>query len=219
MSKVRNQLSKVNTEDLIKIVYFIFFGVGVLGLSYNNTRDLFITLMPFSLLLSMGLMFWMHDKWHLKHVTIFILIILIGFFVEVAGVLTGVVFGEYSYGHALGFKIWGTPPMIGLNWLMLIYAVYQIINLWKIPVFIRVLGGSALMVIYDIIMEPVAVKLNMWSWGGGDIPLQNYVAWFIISVVMLSILFLTKIKYRNKVASTLFFVQMGFFLILNLVLR
>ena len=217
MSKVRNQLSKVNTEDLIKIVYFIFFGVGVLGLSYNNTRDLFITLMPFSLLLSMGLMFWMHDKWHLKHVTIFILIILIGFFVEVAGVLTGVVFGEYSYGHALGFKIWGTPPMIGLNWLMLIYAVYQIINLWKIPIFIRVLGGSALMVIYDIIMEPVAVKLNMWSWGGGSIPLQNYVAWFIISVVFLSVMQLTKVKTGNQVAVFLVAVQTGFFLALNLV--
>jgi putative membrane protein len=139
-----------------------------------------------------------------------------GFFVEVAGVLTGVVFGEYSYGSALGFKIMGTPPLIGLNWLMLIYAVYLIMNKVQINTILKILLGSTLMVVYDIIMEPVAINLDMWSWGGITIPIQNYIAWFVISAVMLSIFYITKLKYRNKVAPSLFFVQMAFFLILNL---
>jgi len=218
MEKNRNWLRGIENATLIKIIFVIFFGVGVLGLYYKETRDLFITLTPFSLLLGMGLMFMMHEKWQLKHVLVFGVIVLMGFFVEVAGVLTGLVFGEYSYGRALGFKIWGTPPMIGLNWLMLIYAVYYIVNRWKIPVVLKILAGATLMVIYDIIMEPVAIQLDMWSWGGGDIPLQNYIAWFFISVVMLAIFYLSKIEYRNKVASALFFVQMGFFLILNFLL-
>lgn len=200
----------------VRTVFVIFFGVGAAGLSFSNTRELFIWLMPFSLLLSMGLMFWMHDNWKTKHIITFLVIALIGFFVEVAGVLTGVVFGEYSYGSALGFKIMGTPPLIGLNWLMLIYAVYLIMNKLRIPVLLKILLGSALMVFYDIIMEPVAINLDMWSWGGEKIPIQNYIAWFAISVVMLSIFFSAKLKYRNKVAPTLFFVQMAFFLILNL---
>ena len=200
----------------IRILFVIFFTVGAAGLSYQYTRDLFIWLMPFSLLLSMGLMFWMHDKWKTKHIIIFLIIVLMGFFVEVAGVLTGVVFGEYSYGRALGFKILGTPPLIGLNWLMLIYAVYLIMNKLRLHVILKILLGSSLMVVYDIIMEPVAINLDMWSWGAGTIPIQNYIAWFIISVVMLSIFYITRIKYRNKVAPWLFFIQMGFFLILNL---
>ena len=200
----------------IKILFVIFFAVGAAGLSYQYTRDLFIWLMPFSLLLSMGLMFWMHDKWKTKHIIIFLIITLMGFFVEVAGVLTGIVFGEYSYGGALGFKIMGTPPLIGLNWLMLIYAVYLIMNKLQIHVILKVSLGAALMVVYDIIMEPVAINLDMWSWGGITIPIQNYIAWFVISVVMLSIFYIAKLKYRNKVAPTLFFVQMAFFLILNL---
>jgi len=200
----------------IRILFVIFFAVGAAGLSYQYTRDLFIWLMPFSLLLSMGLMFWMHDKWKTKHIIIFLIIVLMGFFVEVAGVLTGVVFGEYSYGRALGFKILGTPPLIGLNWLMLIYAVYLIMNKLRLHVILKILLGSSLMVVYDIIMEPVAINLDMWSWGAGTIPIQNYIAWFIISVVMLSIFYITRIKYRNKVAPWLFFIQMGFFLILNL---
>lgn len=216
MSKVEKWLKKVKSEDLIKLLFIIFFGVGALGLSLSNTRDLFITMMPFSLLLSMGLMFWMHDNWQLKHVMIFGLIAFMGFFVEVAGVLTGLVFGDYSYGHALGFKIWGTPPMIGLNWLMLIYAVYLIMNKLQIHTILKILLGAALMVVYDIIMEPVAIKLDMWNWGGEKIPIQNYIAWFVISAIMLSIFYIAGMKYRNKVAPWLFFIQMAFFLILNL---
>jgi len=216
MEAVLKGLPNYSRAKWIRILFVIFFSLGAAGLSYQYTRDLFIWLMPFSLLLSMGLMFWMHDKWKTKHIIIFLIIALMGFFVEVAGVLTGVVFGEYSYGSALGFKIMGTPPLIGLNWLMLIYAVYLIMNKLQLHVILKILLGSSLMVVYDIIMEPVAINLDMWSWGGIDIPIQNYIAWFVISAVMLSIFYITKLKYRNKVAPSLFFVQMAFFLILNL---
>ncbi|MBW6479554.1 MAG: carotenoid biosynthesis protein [Bacteroidales bacterium] len=216
MEVVFSKLKVYPRATLIRIIYVIFFGVGAAGLSFSYTRELFTSLMPFSLLLSMGLMFWMHDNWKTKHIIIFLIIALMGFFVEVAGVLTGVVFGEYSYGSALGFKIMGTPPLIGLNWLMLIYAVYLMMNRLHLHIILKIFLGAALMVVYDIIMEPVAINLDMWSWGGGDIPIQNYIAWFVISVVMLSIFYIAKLKYRNKVAPTLFFVQMAFFLILNL---
>jgi bisanhydrobacterioruberin hydratase len=216
MEAVFNKLKVYPRATLIRIIYVIFFGVGATGLSFTYTRELFTSLMPFSLLLSMGLMFWMHDSWKSKHIIIFMLIALMGFFVEVAGVLTGVVFGEYSYGSALGFKILGTPPLIGLNWLMLIYAVYLMMNRLRLHVILKIFLGATLMVVYDIIMEPVAINLDMWSWGGGDIPIQNYIAWFVISVIMLSIFYMARMKYVNKVASALFFIQMAFFLILNL---
>jgi bisanhydrobacterioruberin hydratase len=196
----------------------IFYSVGVAGLSYEGTQELFIRLMPFSLLLGVGLMFWVHKNWTVIQVLVFALIAVMGFLVEVAGVLTGEVFGEYTYGRALGFKIFGTPPMIGINWLMLIYCVFIIMQKFSIPAWIKVILGSALMVIYDLIMEPVAIKLDMWSWGGDVIPLQNYIAWFVISLVLLSVMYLSKVRFSNKVAPVLFFVQMGFFTVLNFLL-
>lgn len=200
-----------------KIILFlvIFYSVGVVGLYLGATRDYFIRLMPFSLLLGMGLMFWVHRSWKAKHILIFAIIALLGFFVEIAGVLTGEVFGSYAYGHALGFKVWGTPPMIGLNWLMLVYCVYVILRKLNINPLLQILSGAALMVAYDVVMEPVAIRLDMWTWGGGIIPLQNYIAWFVISVVLLSIMHLAKLRFRNGVAPALFFIQLGFFLILN----
>jgi hypothetical protein len=36
---------------------------------------------------------------------------------------------------------------------------------------------------FDWIMEPVAIRLDYWTWAGGDIPMQNYFAWFVIATV------------------------------------
>ncbi|MFN3554859.1 MAG: carotenoid biosynthesis protein [Bacteroidales bacterium] len=208
----------MSREARINGFLVIFFTVGVAGLGLEATRELFIGLMPVSLLLGMGLMFWAQDRWKWKYVLVFLLVALLGFFVEVVGVLTGEVFGEYSYGRALGTQIWDTPPMIGLNWLMLVYCVYIIFRKTRLHVLLQVLLGAGLMVVYDLIMEPVAIRLDMWSWGSYDIPLQNYIAWFLISLVLLAIFHIAQSRFRNRVAPTLFFVQLGFFIALNLIL-
>ncbi|MFW6224300.1 MAG: carotenoid biosynthesis protein [Bacteroidota bacterium] len=203
-------------EKKINLFLVIFFGIGILGLGWEASRSFFIRLMPFSLLLGMGLMFWVHKHWKPLHVGLFLLIVVLGFGVEVAGVLTGEVFGSYSYGRALGFKLWGTPPMIGLNWLMLVYAVYVLLRKMPLHPFLQIPVGAGLMVVYDVIMEPVAMQLDMWDWGGGVIPLQNYIAWFVISLVMLSIFHIARLRIRNGVAPVLFFIQIGLFLVLNI---
>ncbi len=210
------KIKNMKREKKINLFLVIFFGVGIFGLGLEATRDIFIGLMPFSLLLGMGLMFWVHKSWKPRHIGLFVLIAVLGFGVELAGVLTGEVFGTYSYGRALGFTLWGTPPMIGLNWLMLIYAVYALLRKMPVHPVFQILMGAGLMVAYDVVMEPVAMQLDMWDWAGGIIPLQNYIAWFVISLVLLSIFHIAKLRYRNGVAPALFFIQMGFFLVLHL---
>jgi putative membrane protein len=74
------------------------------------------------------------------------------------------------------------------------------------------------MVSYDLLLEPVAIKLDFWNWQGGAIPLQNYVAWYVISVVFLSLLSLSAYTSENKVSNILLGSQFSFFLILNLTL-
>ena len=46
---------------------------------------------------------------------------------------------------------------------------------------------ALLMVCFDLLMEPAAVKLNYWTWMNGDIPLQNYLVWFGLSFVFATI--------------------------------
>ncbi len=199
--------------------FVLYYTVGFAGLSWPATRELFITLMPLSLLLSSAILLFFHAKWRTLDLLLFFFIALAGYLVEVLGVATGQVFGSYEYGRALGFQLFDTPLLIGLNWLMLTYCVFAIMEDTKLFWPLRALTASALMVIYDVVMEPVAIRLDMWSWGGGAIPLQNYQAWFIISLVFLVAMHLAGIKTRNKVAPWLFGTQFVFFLLLNATLR
>jgi putative membrane protein len=81
--------------------------------------------------------------------------------------------------------------------------------------YFRSIMAATLMVIYDIPLEPYAIYFDMWNWGGA-VPLQNYLAWFVISLVLHLVLYRWKLmESPNKVARPLFFIQMGFFLILN----
>ncbi len=203
------------TPSLTRNLFIIYYAVGLVGLGIPQSRELFITLMPFSLLLSMTLLLIHHKDWHYRHAIVLAAVAILGYLVEVVGVLTGDVFGDYTYGRALGVKIFETPLMIGVNWMMLIYCVHTIFENSKWPWWLKVPTGALVMVVYDIIMEPVAIRLDMWSWGAGDIPIQNYIAWFVISLVFLSMMNLAKVSTQNKVAAWLFGVQTGFFLVLN----
>ncbi len=142
---------------------------------------------------------------------------LAGFFIEVIGVNTGQIFGNYTYGSALGVKLWATPLLIGVNWLMLVYctgAFLQKFN-FKNRVLFSALGAAILLGI-DFLIEPVAIRFDYWSWFEGIIPVQNYLGWYIFSFLLF--LFYSGLNFRkeNNAAIVLLFTQFCFFLALNL---
>ncbi|MCB2197851.1 carotenoid biosynthesis protein [bacterium] len=111
-------------------------------------------------------------------------VILAGFAVETIGVKTGLLFGNYLYGDVLQPQVMNVPIAIGFAWLAVLLSAHAI-SQRLIPytlrgmTLIRIVITSLLMVLFDAIMEPVAVQLGYWSWDRG-IPLQNFIAWFLI---------------------------------------
>jgi bisanhydrobacterioruberin hydratase len=200
-------------------LFIIYYTVGLFGLSLPQTRALFTTLMPFSLLMSLIILFLYHPGWKWKEALAVAAVAIAGYLIEVAGVLTGHVFGQYSYGPSLGPQLFDTPLIIGINWIMLIYCVYAIVAHFRMGRWISLLVGATLMVAYDYLLEPVAIRLDMWSWAGGNIPLQNYLAWYLISLLFLFVLQQARVNPGNRLTTWLFFTQSGFFLLLNLTLR
>ena len=100
---------------------------GLVGIALPVHED-FVLLTPLNLLASLSLILWHHPKWD-RPLSIFLLLCFFtGFLVELAGVQTGLIFGEYQYGEVLGWKIWGTPLIIGINWAMLVYASASSVN-------------------------------------------------------------------------------------------
>ena len=78
-----------------------------------------------------------------------------------------------------------------------------------------IIDGATLAVFFDWLMEPVAVKLGYWQWINGEIPFFNYVSWFIISIILLSVFQHSKFSKHNKFAVNLLLIQLMFFLLLR----
>jgi putative membrane protein len=142
----------------------------------------------------------------------------LGYFVEVLGVWTGRVFGDYSYGEVLGFKLLNVPVLIGLNWSMLVFAIGVPLSRTSLPVWAKVLVGSLAMVALDLLIEPVAIHLGFWNWAQGTIPMQNYLAWGLVSAVFFTLFFLLPLRRENPVARYVLAAQVLFFAGLNLML-
>lgn len=205
-----------NTRYKYSVAFLIiFYIVGISGFLLPDIRQLFSRLTPFALLLSTGFLIWFHrPKFTLKMLFVFGFIFIFSFLVEAIGVKTGLIFGEYIYGNGLGIKLFETPLMIGLNWLMLVYCTKIIAEKISENQTIRLFFAPFLMVVYDLILEQAAPFLGMWSWAEGKIPMQNYISWYLLAFLFHLLLQKTKTNFSNKLAGPVFLIQFMFFVIL-----
>ena len=214
-----NVLDKIKNSEKIALTgsiafLCIFFAVGIIGIQMEETNALFIKLIPVALLLSSAFVFYFHTSFDLKTILVFSLVYFLGLLIEIIGVDTKLIFGHYEYGNGLGIKLFHTPLIIGLNWLMLVYmstsAAKKIIS----NSFLQMVLAASLLLAYDIILEQMAPVLQMWYWKGDRIPLQNYIAWFVIALFFNFLFYIFKIKTSNKIAPFVLLFQTCFFLIL-----
>jgi putative membrane protein len=114
---------------------------------------------------------------------------LIGFIAEYIGLRLGAPFGSYTYNAFRAARVLGVPIPIILAWGIYLYTCYLasatlVKERWK-----RILVASLLMVNLDLAVDPVMVKLGLWSWSQQGpwfgVPLSNYAGWFIVSLLSL----------------------------------
>ncbi len=194
--------------------FVIFYVVGIAGMLLPFSFPLFVKLIPIALLLSSVALVFFHRTFNTKTWAVFISIYLIGFFVEVVGVNTGLIFGEYSYGESLGIKAFNTPLIIGLNWLLLVYITASVIEKFNLPAPVKVILSASFMLGYDLIIEQIAPLLDMWNWQNKMVPLKNYLAWFFLALMFHIAIQAFDIKTKNKLAPVILVCQVLFFLIL-----
>lgn len=205
----------VNNQTTIKALLIIFFSVGVVGMLLPATNSYFLQLTPLALLLSFTVLALSDEsKQRAKLIAYLLFIYITSYAIEVAGVHTGLLFGEYAYGDNLGFKFWGTPLIIGANWFFLVYTTAAIFEKTNMSEALKILLASLSMLLYDVVMEQVAPKLDMWSWKQVEVPFQNYFTWFVIAVAFHIGLKLLKIKIKNGLALAVLLCQFIFFVFL-----
>jgi putative membrane protein len=194
----------------------VMYLAGIIGI-YGNIHPEFVLLTPINLLASLLIALYFHGKWTARLTQFLILSYALGFLAELFGVQTGILFGDYSYGKVLGPKVWGTPFMIGINWMLLSYTVGMLVNeiggRWRWP--LRAVMGAALMVLLDLFIEPVAIEYGFWAWDGDSVPLRNYLGWFVVALPIQAFFAYHFKGQKNKVAAWLFVFQFAFFVILG----
>ena len=207
----------------------LFHAIGLTGILFFD-RNFFIHSTPFNLLLMFVLLLWTQVKANSWFWIFLAACFITGVAVEMIGVNTGLLFGDYKYGDVLGKQLKQVPLLIGINWFIIIYccgvSVHTLLmrivqnmpaangGSATLKVLAVIVDGATLAVFFDWLMEPVAVKLDYWHWNG-PIPVYNYICWFFVSVLLLLVFQVCKFEKRNKFAVNLLLIQVMFFLVLR----
>lgn len=213
LSSIKNNSSIQRT---IFVVVPLMHLAGIVGLQLSLSESLFKALVPFHLLCSLILLLIFHENWNRSAVIFCVFTYLVGFSVEALGVHTGVIFGHYHYGETLGTKLIDIPLTIGINWLALIYSTGIVMEKIKGNSFFKLIIAAAAIVGIDVLIEPVAIRLDFWSWENGWIPLQNYLAWYIVAFGLLAFFHFSNFIKQNRLAPLFLLCQVAFFLAHNL---
>lgn len=208
-------------ENLLTLILIIFYLVGLVGIGLNPAK--FVLLTPFNLALTAFLLFKLHpDKDLLFYINL--LFVFVGaWFLEMIGVTTGTIFGNYTYGEALGFKLNQTPIIIGLNWIIVAYSSLQLVQTLsikfklKLPEIAGALAAAFFMVLLDFLIEPLAPKLNFWTWQNNSIPLQNYTAWFFFGFAFCYWMLKGGMLKNNPMGWRVYLAQFVFFAVLSII--
>jgi bisanhydrobacterioruberin hydratase len=203
---------------IIAFIYIIF-GVGAAGHLIPALRPAMISMTP-ALLLGMGLLvLYFPMKENGKPIAYWIIgLYIVTFTLEAIGVATGIIFGAYSYGASLGFRIFDVPLIIGFNWVVVILGSLATSSLiTRHPIF-RIILTAVIAVVFDVVLEPVAIQLDYWQWEGDTIPFRNYAVWFVISLSAAGVFIASGLRTTDRKIIHYLIAQLSFFIVLALFL-
>jgi putative membrane protein len=203
-------------ENILILFLVIFYTVGTVGILLPEYRDTLLPLSPLNLIISFSALLLSRKNNFLPFLLMLLLCFIVGIAVELIGTKTGLLFGVYAYGENLGLKFMGVPWIIGLNWGILIVSTASLMQRLKTSRFVKAVLAALLMTALDVLIEPVAIESDFWSWKSGEIPIYNYICWFFIAFSLQWFNFNSKAVESNKVANSLFIIMTLFFLILNI---
>lgn len=214
---------KIKAPQIAIAILVILHVVGLIGTAFFN-EDL-MKLTPVNLLISMGIVLWFHEGYSKSFVFYLAVVYTFGYLLELAGITTGKIFGQYFYGNNLGIKVADVPLIIGINWVMLSYCSMSMVGILSNRFdalkhqFVAPAIGAVLMVFSDFWIEQLCQRLDFWYWKNNTVPIQNYTAWFLFSFAFNFLFVRLQLHNNNKVAAVLYILQLLFFIGLNVFLR
>ncbi len=163
-------------------IIWLFAISGIIGVA-SSAQDWFLSLTPLNLLLSLAMVLLHIKKYDYKVIIALAIPFMLGFIAEGLGVNFGLIFGTYNYGENLGYKVFGVPLMICVNWTLLTAITADVAKYFSKNIIMSALIGSAFMTGLDLILEVSAPRFDFWEFENGEIPIQNYIGWFVTAFI------------------------------------
>lgn len=118
-----------------------------------------------------------------------------GLLVEMVGLATALPFGQYTYGDGLGPRLFGTPVVIGLAWIMLAWPAWIAAGRLTDRRRTRVLVAAWTLAAWDLFLDPQMVGEGYWTWadptpglpGVYGVPLTNHLGWLVVALVLMTL--------------------------------
>ena len=133
----------------------------------------------------------LRDRW--KALWAFVAIYIVSLASELLGTTYGIPFGAYSYTALLGAKWFDRVPLlIPLSWFTMSWACWVIARR-RASGIATVLVGTALLVAWDLLLDPAMSKVtSYWIWGDKGsyygMPWTNLLGWGVTGLVLFMIL-------------------------------
>ena len=102
--------------------------------------------------------------------------------VETAAINTGFPYGHFGYSHHLGFKLFGVVPWtVAFAWTPLLLGAYALVANLTESRPMRIVLTALVLVLFDLVLDPGAVRLGFWRYAEGgafyQVPLSNFAGW------------------------------------------
>ncbi len=219
-------------ETLAVFLALLFHGCGAIGILFTPYKDWFVANTPLNLMLMAFLLWWVQPRKNIGFYVFFAICFCVGMGVEMIGVNTGKLFGNYHYGSVMGRKLNGVPYLIGIYWFVTIFGIgtllsqlqawveerYALLDMSLSPIvswFSFILDGALMATTLDFFIEPVAIHLKYWSWANDQVPNFNYECWFMVSAILMAVFKKMEFSKDNQFAIHLLIIQFLFFFALN----
>jgi isopentenyl-diphosphate delta-isomerase type 1 len=126
--------------------------------------------------------------------------------IEASAILTGFPYGHFGYSDLLGFRMFGLVPWtVAFAWTPLLLGAYAVAaNLFAGRIS-RVVATTLILTLFDVVLDPGAVRLGFWRYDGGGwfygVPMSNFIGW-LVSGLMGSVILEGLVAYFKPLMPT-----------------
>ena len=145
-------------------------------------------------------------------------IVIMIFIAEASGANFGFPFGDYVFTNALGPKLLDVPLAIPFLWLGLLITSWIAAD--RVLRYKHVVVAAIVVTAFDAVVEFAADSLDLWHWQGGMPTELNFISWFAIACLGISLLKKYAIeKEADPIVPHLLVAQLLFFFICDIGIR